>query len=157
MDLPPASETDPYVAPYLQVLEDLRRQLVAAVEPLSEEQLHRTIPGLRNSVAVLLRHVVGSERYWIGEVAGGRPAARNRDAEFSPTRESKAALLAELERVGRASRAVLERLRAEDLVRDVDVQRAGGRERTTVAGALLHATQHLAYHLGQVRYLARLV
>ena len=148
---------DPLVAPHLSAIEDLRRQLLETVAPLSDEQVNRTVPGLRNSIGILLKHLNGSERYWIGEVAGGRPAHRNRDAEFASEPVRKADLLAEVERVAAQTREVLDRLTPADLVQEVEVRRTTGTVKETKTGALLHATQHLAYHLGQIRYLAKLV
>ncbi|MDR7418442.1 MAG: DinB family protein [Armatimonadota bacterium] len=148
---------DPLVAPYLRVIGDLRRQLLETVTPLSDEQVNRTVPGLRNSVGILLKHLIGSERYWIGEVAGGRPAHRNRDAEFAAAPVRKPDLLAEIERVAAQTREVLDRLTPADLVQEVEVRRTTGTVTETKAGALLHAAQHLAYHLGQIRYLAKLL
>jgi uncharacterized damage-inducible protein DinB len=148
---------DPLVAPYLHVLEDLRAQLLEAVAPLDDAQLNRGVAGLRNTAGMVLRHVAGSERYWVGEVAGGRPAHRDREAEFGPDPVRKTQILAEIERVAATTREVLERLTAADLVHEVEVRRVRGPSRETKAGALLHAIQHLAYHLGQVRYLAKLL
>jgi uncharacterized damage-inducible protein DinB len=148
---------DPLVVPYLRVIEDLRRQLVEMVTPLDDEQINRIVPGLRNSIGILLKHLIGAERYWIGEVAGGRPAYRNRDAEFEHTPVREADLLAELDRVAAQTREVLERLTPAELLQEVEVKRAGGTARETKTEALLHAIQHLAYHLGQIRYLAKLV
>jgi uncharacterized damage-inducible protein DinB len=150
---------DPLVAPYVKVLDDLRRQVAETVAPLDDDQINRAVPGLRNSVGILLKHMAGSERYWIVEVAGGTPVHRNRDTEFEPTPVRKAALLADLDRVGAQSREVLERLVATDLLQEVEVRRRTGEvvQKEMKAGALLHATQHLAYHLGQLRYLAKLV
>ncbi|MDR7544903.1 MAG: DinB family protein [Armatimonadota bacterium] len=148
---------DPWVAPYLRVLEDLRAQLLDAVRGLDDAQLNRAVPGLRNTAGMVLRHVAGSERYWVGEVAGGRPAHRDREAEFGPDPVRKTEVLAEIDRVAAATRQVLERLAAADLMHEVEVRRAQGTGRETKAGALLHAIQHLAYHLGQIRYLVKLL
>lgn len=148
---------DPHVAPYRHRLEDLRRQLIEAISPLSDEQINRTVPGLRNTIGILLKHIAGSERYWIGEVAGGRPAQRDRNSEFEQAPVRKDEALAEIERVAALSRDVLERLTRDDLLVEVEAHRPRGVVRETKAGALLHATQHMAYHLGQIRYLARLL
>lgn len=150
-------QMDPYVAPHLQVLEELRKQVVEAVAPLDDDQINRAVPGLSNTVGVLLRHLAGSERYWIGEVAGGRPAHRDRDAEFGHERLSKAELLADLERVAALSREVLENLSREDLMAQVEARRLSGILRGTRLFALLHGTQHIAYHLGQIRLLAKML
>jgi uncharacterized damage-inducible protein DinB len=148
---------DPLVVPHLRVIEALRRQLLETVEPLDDVQINHAVPGLRNSAGILLKHLIGSERYWIGEVAGGRPAHRNRDAEFEQEPVRKADLLAELERVAAQTRDVLEHLTPADLLQEVEVKRTGGTVRETKTEALLHAMHHLAYHLGQIRYLAKLV
>jgi uncharacterized damage-inducible protein DinB len=148
---------DPHVAPYARMLEDLRRQVIEATSPLTDEQINRRVPDLRNTIGILLKHIAGSERYWVGEIAGGRAAQRNRDAEFehAPVRKDEA--LAEIERVAALSRDVLDRLTRDDLLVEVEAHRPGGVVRETKTGALLHAVQHLAYHLGQIRYIARLL
>lgn len=148
---------DPHVAPHLHVLEDLHRQVAETVAPLGDDDINRTVPGLQNSPGILLRHIAGSERYWIGEIVGGRPAHRNRDSEFGRERLQKSTLLAEMDRVTAMTRDVLGVLRAPDLLQEVDVQRTRGVVKETKAFAILHATQHLAYHLGQLRYMAKLL
>jgi uncharacterized damage-inducible protein DinB len=148
---------DPAVAPFARVLDDLRRQVIETIAPLTDDEINRTIPGLRNTVGILAKHIVGAERYWIGEVAGGRPAHRNRDAEFEHAPIGTADALAQIHQVATLSREVLEELSREDLLVEVEARRLQGVVRETRAGALLHAVQHLAYHLGQMRYLAKLL
>lgn len=148
---------DPHIAPHLHVLEDLHRQVAETVAPLSDDDINRSVPGLANSVGILLRHIAGSERYWVGEVVGGRPANRKRETEFGHERLQKSALLAELNRVRSLSSDVLGALGPEELLAEVDVQRSKGVVKETRAFALIHATQHLAYHLGQLRYMAKLL
>lgn len=148
---------DPHVEPHMKVLEDLRRQVVEAVEPLDDDQINRALPGLQNTAGILLRHLAGSERYWVGEVVGGRPAHRDRDAEFGREPLRKQALLEALEASAATTREVLAGLSAADLLEEVDMRRMSRVVRETRAFALLHATQHLAYHLGQLRLLAALL
>lgn len=147
---------DALIAPYAKVLDDLHREATAIVAPLGVDHVNRRVSGLQNTVGILLRHMAGSERYWVGEVVGGIPANRNRDAEFAGDRVDKAAVLAELDRAAATTRQVLAGLRAADLLADVEVRRAQGMVREPRGQALLHAAQHLAYHLGQLRILAKL-
>jgi uncharacterized damage-inducible protein DinB len=147
---------DPHVAPYWHMIEDLRRQVLEAVAPLDDAAINRAVPPLANTIGILLRHLAGSERYWITEVAGGRPINRDRDAEFAPAPVRKADLVAAIERVRGESRAVVESFTAADLLVEVVAHRPRGVTRETRAGALLHVTQHLAYHLAQIRFLVRL-
>lgn len=148
---------DPHIAPHANALDDLHRQVHETIAPLSDDQINRTVPGLQNTIAILLRHIVGSERYWIGEIAGGRPAHRVRDTEFGRDRLEKATLLADLARAATLRREVLEGLTASDLLVEVEGQRTRGVVRATRAFALIHATGHLSYHLGQLRYMVKLL
>jgi uncharacterized damage-inducible protein DinB len=148
---------DPHVAPHANALDDLHRQVREAIAPLSDDAINRTVPGLQNTIGILLRHIAGSERYWIGEVAGGRPAHRVRETEFGGDRLEKATLLADLARAATLRRDVLEGLSAADLLAEVQVQRTRGMVKETRAFALIHATGHLSYHLGQLRYMVRLL
>ncbi len=148
---------DPYVAPYLRKMEELRREVVEMVTPLGDDGINRAVPGLRNTIGIVLRHMTGAERYWIGEVVGGRSAHRQRDAEFDHDRVRKSDLLAELDGVAALTRDVLGRLSRDDLLREVDVQRPQGSTKETKGYAIIHATQHMAYHAGQLRCMTRLL
>ena len=112
---------DPYVAAHLRELEDLHRQVFEMVAPLDDDAINRPVPGLTNTVGIVLRHMAGSERYWIGEVVGGRAAHRHRDAEFGHERLRKTALMQELGGVDTLSREVLGRLTRDDLLQEVDI------------------------------------
>lgn len=148
---------DPYLAAHLRELEDLHRQVFEMVAPLDDDAINRPVPGLTNTVGIVLRHMAGSERYWIGEVVGGLAAHRHRDAEFGHERLRKTALMQELGGVDTLSREVLGRLTRDELLREVEVHRGKDVVKETKAYALVHATQHLAYHVGQLRILTRLV
>jgi len=148
---------DPHVAPHAHALDDLHVQVREAIAPLSDDEINRSVPGLQNTVGILLRHIAGSERYWIGEIAGGRPAHRRRETEFGHDRVEKATLLADLARAATLRREVLEQLTATDLLAEVEFQRTRGPARETRAYAIIHATEHLAYHVGQLRYMVKLL
>jgi len=147
---------DPLVAPYAKVLDDIHRDAASIVTLLGDEAVNRRVPGLQNTVGILLRHMAGSERYWIGEVVGGIAAHRNRDAEFAGDRVDKATALGEMDRAAATTRQVLNGLRVADLLTEVQVRRGPETLKETRGQSLLHATQHLAYHLGQLRILAKL-
>ncbi len=59
--------------------------LLKAVEGADDRLLHWTPGPDFNSIAILLRHLAGSERWWIGEAIGGVPSHRVRDKEFRPS------------------------------------------------------------------------
>lgn len=147
---------DPMVAPYAKILDNIHKDTAAIVAPLSNDAINRHVPGLQNTVGILLRHMAGSERYWVGEVVGGIAAHRNRDAEFAGDRVEKTAALAEVDRAAATTRQVLSGLSAADLLTEVEVRRGPETQKETRGQSLLHATQHLAYHLGQLRIVAKL-
>lgn len=59
-------------------------KLAALVATLDDDTFNATLPiPAINSLAVLLRHVTGSARYWLERVCLGRDYVRDRDGEFS--------------------------------------------------------------------------
>lgn len=101
-----------------------------------------------NSIHVLAVHVAGSERYWIGDVAGSDPSGRDRDAEFRSHGSDPHALIDLLDRTLAQSRVVLEGLELADL-EDLRISPHNGRQ-VTVAWCLAHALEHTALHLGHM-------
>src|SRR2546422_9373641 len=66
--------------------------LLKAVAGVDEAVLHWSPGAEVNSVAVLLRHLGGSERWWIGGAIGGAPRRPVRDKEIlhdRPPREGR--------------------------------------------------------------------
>jgi len=139
-------------------LDELREAVLKVAEPLDEETLNRRPPGLTNTPGILLRHLVGSERYWIHRTVGGDPVKRDRDAEFAPQLPvRKSEVLAELSRVGARTREILEHLPDEALEERVEVQRGERTETVTKLYAILQTIAHYSYHLGQLRVHAKLL
>ncbi len=102
---------DPELQHYLEMIDDLRGQVGRLIADLPAEALNwRPIEGTdghtTNSLAALATHVAGSERFWIGEVIGGLPAGRDRDAEFAVWVGDPAELLQRLDEVGATTRQV---------------------------------------------------
>ncbi|MDQ7820872.1 MAG: DinB family protein [Armatimonadota bacterium] len=147
---------DPLVVPLGQVLEQVHDDIYAAVEPLDDDAVNWAHPHLANTIGILLRHIAGSERYWIVEVAGGRPVHRDRASEFVRERLVKADLLAALRAAHAEAQQVLRDLSAADLASEVDIEFRRTRRRVTRGWAILQAVQHTAYHLGQIRLFAKM-
>lgn len=136
----------------LQRIEDLRAQVssliadlpVAALDwlPVDPVEGHAA-----NSLAVLVAHIAGAERFWIGQVVGGGPETRDRAAEFATKGASASELLHRLEAAGTETRAVLSSLRQDDLDGTRDLE---GRV-VPVRWALLHVIDHTSLHLGHMQ------
>jgi uncharacterized damage-inducible protein DinB len=140
-------------------LDDVWTSLLAAVREIDDE-LFQWCPGPEfNSVAILLRHLAGSERWWIGEVIGGIPAHRVREREFVHDRPARADVLRAVEEARALTRRVLSGVSAADLAAPVPVE--GAKRLSSPAHpdkywALLHYLEHLGYHRGQILLLRNL-
>jgi len=142
---------DPTVASLSQILEVLHDDLIKAVDPLDDDEINWAHPHLSNTIGILLRHVAGSERYWIGEVVGGRAMHRQREQEFTKEPLRKVPLVEDLRRAHAEVQAVLRGLHDADLAAPVEVTYRGGRRTFTRGWAIANSLQHTAYHLGQVQ------
>jgi len=69
-------------ADYFQRLQTLHSDIEAALEGLPQDALDWVAGPDINSLNVLVVHLSGAERYWIGDVAGSLPSGRNRSDEF---------------------------------------------------------------------------
>ncbi len=141
----------PRLKAWSDILDGLHKEIYAVVEPLTDAQINWAHPHLANTVGILLRHIAGSERYWIGEVAGGHPAHRNRAAEFVREPLKKAPLIDGLRDAQTQSRRVIDALTDADLADEVEVSMGGRSGSVTKGWALLHALEHTSYHLGQLK------
>ena len=137
---------------YLERLEDLRGQVSGLIADLPAEALNwRPIEGkddhVTNSLAVLAAHLAGAEHFWIAEVIGGRPATRDRDAEFVTVAASTAELLQLLEKISLETREVLSSLSESDLN---GTRQTNGRI-VPVRWCILHVIDHTSLHLGHMQ------
>lgn len=131
--------------------EELHSETLKAVEPLGDEQINWVHPQLSNTIGVLLRHLAGSERYWIGEVVGGRSVGRQREAEFAHEPLKKDPLVQGLRETYAATAQLLQRLTADHLREEIEITYRGSKRKVTKQWAMLHMMHHCAYHLGQIQ------
>jgi uncharacterized damage-inducible protein DinB len=130
-------------------LEVMHEDLDNALAGLSTEALDWSPGDGMNSIAVLAAHVAGSERYWIGELVGGEPSGRVRDAEFRTQGVDEARLRASLAKSLEHSQTVLARLTEQDF-ESVHYNAHWDREITT-ALCLAHVLEHTGLHLGHMQ------
>jgi len=137
---------------YWHFFESYQRQITELIHGLPIEALNwRPLTGgddhATNSLAVLVMHVTGAERYWVGEVFGGRPVQRDREAEFRAEGLTTEDLQRRLDEALSFVREVLTTTPAENLERTITV----GERPVTGRWALLHALEHTALHLGHLQ------
>ncbi|MBE0411071.1 MAG: DUF664 domain-containing protein [Anaerolineales bacterium] len=61
----------PFLVNYLMNLEELHAEIRDAIKGLAQEALDWNTGNNMNSLAVLVIHIIGAERYWIGDVICG--------------------------------------------------------------------------------------
>ena len=74
--------TQTFFTDYLNLLEARHNEILEAIEGLPSAALDWSPGTDMNSISVLVFHLTGAERYWIGNVAAQDPKERDRDAEF---------------------------------------------------------------------------
>jgi len=134
---------------YLNILQTCHADILKALDGLPPAALD-WIPGPdMNSISVLVFHLTGAERYWIGDVAAQDPTVRDRDAEFKVHEIGVDVLKKRLTDNTEYARIALEKFTIQDL-EATRVSARDGRE-FTVAWALIHALEHSTLHLGQIQ------
>lgn len=140
----------PELEHYAQAFQRLHADAAAVLDNLPPEALNwRPLEGdeSTNSLAITVTHLAGSERYLVGEVAGGQPAHRDRDAEFRAQAASADELRALLDQAQAVTHAALGGLAPEKLDETVSF-----RDRSvTRRWAVLHALEHIAVHIGHMQ------
>jgi uncharacterized damage-inducible protein DinB len=126
-----------------------------AMAPLDDEAFFRRPGPLVNPVALIVKHLAGNmaSRWTDFLTTDGEKPSRDRDGEFLVTeQDTRANLVAAWERGWAALFAALAGLRDSDLEKSVTIRG----ESQTARQALLRGMSHVAYHTGQILYLARL-
>jgi uncharacterized damage-inducible protein DinB len=139
-------------------LDEMWEGLLRDVAGADDTRFHWTPGAEFNSVAILLRHLAGSERYWIGEAIGGIPSQRAREQEFLHDRPRREDVLHAVDAARRVTRQVLAPLSMAALEAETtpSVTRGTPPRRPTKLWSLLHYIEHLGYHRGQALLLLKL-
>lgn len=136
---------------YLNILQRLHTDALKAFEGLPQEALD-WIPAMEmNSFGVLVTHLTGAERYWIGDVAGEEPSGRIREQEFQVQGLNSDTLAKRLSDSFNYARCHLEKLTVQELELLRTVPQDG--QKVTVGWALAHAIEHTALHVGHMQIL----
>jgi hypothetical protein len=120
---------------YLDFFANALNGMADIVAELGDDRANRRLPlpGANTPYAVL-NHSVGAIGYWVGEVVSGRPANRDRDAEFTASGPVP---------------PLLDRVRETVVQLTKDV--AAARDDADTAGALLHVYTDVVQHHGQLQ------
>ena len=139
---------------YLERLSTLHEGFKTAVHNLPPEALDWQPGPDINSFTIIISHVAGSERFWVGDMVGQDPSGRVRAEEFEQKGLTAVTLTRLLDDTLAHSRAVLESISLDDLTAERTTP--DGQRTHRVAWCLLHNLEHVALHLGHVEILRQL-
>lgn len=147
--------TTPAIEAFTNELRRYRMIAEKAIAQLDERSINQVPAVDTNSIAMLLRHLSGNltSRFKNFLLEDGEKSWRNRDAEFAERSYTKA----ELDGMWRDAWLIvdteLSKLVPEDLERPVAIRGVT----LSVADALARSVAHVAYHVGQIVLLARIL
>jgi uncharacterized damage-inducible protein DinB len=135
-----------------RLVKDYPAQINTCLDALNDQQIWWRPNEKSNSVANLVIHLAGSNRYYLEHVVGEAEDRRDRDAEFA-ARDGRPKI--ELLKRWSDSVASTERvLNGFDESRLMETTERTGKT-TTFAQILLHVSHHNCVHLGQIVYIAK--
>jgi hypothetical protein len=135
----------------LDRFDELHRAIKQALDEMSPEALD-WVPGPdMNCMCVLVVHLAGAERYWVGDVVWGEPSFRDREAEFRVRGLSAESLKQRILDAETYERLAFEAMSPAELEQERTSPRDG--KKYTVAWALAHALEHTAIHVGHIQIL----
>ena len=145
--------TTSYLEDTLAVLGYYKKLAERAMDQVTDEQLFVTLDGEGNSIAIIVKHMVGNMRSrWTDFLTtDGEKPNRNRDSEFEEPPATRAALLALWESGWSCVFSALRPLTDADLGRTVTIRG----EAHSVMQAINRQIAHYPHHVGQIVLLAK--
>ena len=137
------------------LLRDLNKLESEILLYTSEESLWKIEKSIKNPAGNLCLHLSGNLQHFIGAILGNTGYIRNRDNEFAARNVSRENLLKEIGHTRKAISETLPALTEAQLLSDYPVDVFA--HPVTTLHFLVHLSNHLGYHLGQVNYHRRLV
>ena len=134
---------------FYKLLEDLHENCKDQIGGLAQDELDWSPGTGMNSIAVLVVHIAGSERFWIGDTIMREPSGRDREAEFVTSGVSEQALVDLLDTSLAYIEGAFDRLDVEVLAEN-RISPRDGRE-ISVARTIAHVIEHTALHLGHIQ------
>ena len=139
---------------FAKVVERIARDVLAALDGLSDQVLNRPVPLPDTmTLAALATHLVGAGEWWVLATAGNRAVARDRPSVFHAS-ATVAGLTARYEVWITGIHEVLDNLPDDQMARVVEpgeYRGTLGDQTMTVHDCLLHAIEHSANHLGHIQ------
>ena len=145
--------TTSYIEDSLALFRQYKKLAEGAMEQLTDQQLCQTLDPESNSVAIIVKHMVGNMRSrWTDFLTSdGEKPNRNRDSEFVEPPSDRKSLMDAWERGWKLVFAALEPLTDADLGRTVMIRG----EAHSVMQAINRQIAHYSSHVGQIIFLSK--
>ena len=145
--------TTSYLRDSISLFHYYKKLTERAMEQVSDEQLVTVLDGEMNSIAIIVKHLVGNMRSrWMDFlVSDGEKRDRKRDTEFEEPPTTRAALIKLWDEGWNYVFTALEPLSDADMDRTVMIRG----EPHSVMQAINRQMAHYAYHCGQIVFLAK--
>jgi hypothetical protein len=145
--------TTSYLADALAILRGYKKMAEGAIAQVTDEQLFATLDRESNSIAIIVKHIVGNMRSrWTDFLStDGEKPDRHRDTEFEDAPPTREAMMATWEAGWNCVFGALEPLTDADLSRQVTIRG----EAHSVTQAINRQIAHYACHIGQIVLLAK--
>ena len=135
-------------------IKESHMRIIACLDWVDESQIWLKPNSALNSMGNLVLHLCGNITQYIISTLGGAPDHRNRDTEFAATGgKTKSELKAMFNIVIEQSIACINNANDAELtgLKKVQVYELTG------VGIIIHVTEHLSYHTGQIAFLTKLL
>jgi hypothetical protein len=144
---------DLLLADFLREFTNQRQFAERAIAQLNDDEFFRALGDEENSVAIIVKHVGGNLRSrWTDFLTSdGEKPDRDRNGEFEPGGESRAASMQIWERGFSALEHTLKTITAKDLTAAVRIRA----EEMPAFRAINRSLAHTAHHVGQIVMLAK--
>jgi hypothetical protein len=145
--------TTSYLRDSLTVFHYYKKLAERATEQVTDEQLFAVLDGEMNSIAIIVKHLVGNMRSrWTDFlISDGEKPDRKRDTEFENPPATRAELMRLWDEGWNYVFTALEPMSDADLGRRVEIRG----EPHSVMQAINRQIAHYAYHCGQIVFLAK--
>jgi uncharacterized damage-inducible protein DinB len=147
-------EDSPVLTDALGLFHTYKELAEKAIAQVNDDEFFQQIDDESNSIALIVKHLAGNLRSRWSDflTADGEKPDRDRDGEFvTEVEDTRVSLEARWQEGWRIALVTLENLSDKDLQREVLIRR----EPHTVLKALNRNLTHLAYHTGQIAFLAK--
>lgn len=140
---------------FYKLFEELHENVKDQIDGLTPEALDWSPGHGMNSIAVIVVHTTGSERFWIGDTVMREPSGRDREAEFVTTGMSEQALVNLLDASLAYIKGAFDKLDV-DLLAESRISPRDGSE-ISVTRTIVHVIEHTALHLGHIQITKQLL